>query len=111
MLKGPAHSKNENLYFLAPAQRNRMPPSLVSCEHRLGAICKKPLALTGPVAHFMPCAGTINCALKQGQKTWRRRCDGTNRSRKGKRKGVKTDVGFREAAASKIQISDFLDAI
>ena len=96
-----------------------MPPSLVSCEHRLGAICKKKnkhwssgaMALTGPVAHFMPCAGTVNCALKQGKKTWRRRCDGTNRSRKGKRKGVKTDVGFREAAASKIQISDFLDAI
>ena len=23
-LKGPAHSKNENLYFLAPAQKNSL---------------------------------------------------------------------------------------
>ena len=31
-IKGPAHSKNENLYFLAPAQTKRMKPILVSCE-------------------------------------------------------------------------------
>ena len=31
-LKGPADSKNENLYFLAPAQTKRMQPTLVSCE-------------------------------------------------------------------------------
>ena len=29
-LQGPAHSKNENLYFLAPAQTKRMQP--VSCK-------------------------------------------------------------------------------
>ena len=29
-LKGPAHSKNENIYFLAPAQTKRMQPILVS---------------------------------------------------------------------------------
>ena len=31
-LKGPAHSKNENLYYLALAQTKRMQPILVSCE-------------------------------------------------------------------------------
>ena len=31
-LKGPAHSKNENLYFLALAQTKRMQPILVPCE-------------------------------------------------------------------------------
>ena len=31
-LKGPAHSKNENLYFLAPALTKRTLPILVSCE-------------------------------------------------------------------------------
>ena len=29
--KGPAHSKNENLYFLVPAQTKRMQPILVLC--------------------------------------------------------------------------------
>ena len=32
LLKGPAHSKNENFYFLAPAQTNRMQPILVSYQ-------------------------------------------------------------------------------
>ena len=32
MLKGPAHRKNSNLYFLSPAQTKRMQPILVSCE-------------------------------------------------------------------------------
>ena len=32
IFKGPAHSKNENLYFLAPAQTKRKQPILVSCE-------------------------------------------------------------------------------
>ena len=32
LLKGPAHSKNENLYFLVPAQTKRMQPIFVSCE-------------------------------------------------------------------------------
>ena len=31
-LKGPAHSQNEDLHFLAPAQTKRMQPILVSCE-------------------------------------------------------------------------------
>ena len=31
-LKGPAHSKNENLYFLAPVQTKRMQPILLSCK-------------------------------------------------------------------------------
>ena len=31
-IKGPAHGKNENLYFLAPAQTKPMKPILMSCE-------------------------------------------------------------------------------
>ena len=31
-LKGPEHSKNENLYFLAPAQTKWIQPILVSCK-------------------------------------------------------------------------------
>ena len=43
-----AHSKNENLYFLAPAQTKRMQPILVSCEAPFRSnLQKKP---TGPVA-------------------------------------------------------------
>ena len=37
----PAHSKNENLYFLAPAQTELMHQSQCYAKHRLGAICKK----------------------------------------------------------------------
>ena len=37
-VKGPVHSKNENLYFLASAQTKRMQPILVSCEAPIGAI-------------------------------------------------------------------------
>ena len=32
LLKGPAHSKNENGYFSVLAQTKRMQPILVSCE-------------------------------------------------------------------------------
>ena len=31
-LKGPLHSKNENLYCFAPAQTKLMQPTLVACE-------------------------------------------------------------------------------
>ena len=31
-LKGPVHSKSENLYLLAPAQTKLMQPILASCE-------------------------------------------------------------------------------
>ena len=46
-LKGPAHSKNENLYYLALAQTKRMQPILVSCEEpfRSNLQKKKPLEL------------------------------------------------------------------
>ena len=40
-LKGPAHSKNENFYFLAPAQTKRMQPILVSCEAPFRRILQK----------------------------------------------------------------------
>ena len=47
MLEGPAHSKNENLYFfLAPAQTKRMQPILVSCESSFRSHLQK---TTGPV--------------------------------------------------------------
>ena len=45
-VKGPAHSKNENLYFLAPAQTKRMQPILVSCEAPFRSNLQKN---TGPV--------------------------------------------------------------
>ena len=32
ILKGPAHRKNENLHFTAPAQTKLMQPFLVPCE-------------------------------------------------------------------------------
>ena len=32
LFKGPAHSKNKNLYFSASAQTKRIQPILVSCE-------------------------------------------------------------------------------
>ena len=44
--KGPENSKNENLYFLAPAQRNRMQPILVSGEAPSRSNLRK---TTGPV--------------------------------------------------------------
>ena len=45
-IKGSAHSKNENLYFLAPAQTKRMQPILLTCE----APFKSNLQInTGPV--------------------------------------------------------------
>ena len=31
-IKGPAQSKNKNVYFLAPAQTKGMQPILVACE-------------------------------------------------------------------------------
>jgi len=47
-LKGPAHRKNENLYFSAPAQTKRLQPILVSCEAPLRSnLQKKPLVQLG----------------------------------------------------------------
>ena len=46
LFKEPTHSKNENLYFLAPAQTKRMQPILVSCEAPFRSNLKK---TTGPV--------------------------------------------------------------
>ena len=40
-LKGPAHSKNENLYFLVPAKTKRMQPILVSRASPLRSNLKK----------------------------------------------------------------------
>ena len=40
-LKGPAQSKNENLYFLAPAQTKLMQQILVSCEAPFRSNLKK----------------------------------------------------------------------
>ena len=45
-LKGPAHSKNENIHFLAPAQTKRMQPILVSWEAPFRSNLQK---TTGPV--------------------------------------------------------------
>ena len=45
-LKGPAHSQNENFYFLAPAQSKRMQPILVSSETPFSSNFLK---TTGPV--------------------------------------------------------------
>ena len=42
-LKGPAHSKKENLYFLASAQTKRMQPILVSCKAPLRSNLQKTL--------------------------------------------------------------------
>ena len=54
--KMPAHSKNEILYYLAPAQRNCMQPILVSCEAPFRSNLQKKntgpvgvMTLTGPV--------------------------------------------------------------
>ena len=46
VIKGPAHSRNENLYFLDPAQTKRMQPILVSCEAQFRSSLQKN---TGPV--------------------------------------------------------------
>ena len=72
ILRNPRHSKNENLYFFAPAQRNWMQPILVSCEAPFRSNLQKntgPVgALTGPltlrlvVFNFFerePCAGPL----------------------------------------------------
>ena len=47
-VKGPAHSKNENLYFLVPAQTQQMQPILVSCEAPFWSnLQKKNIGLVG----------------------------------------------------------------
>ena len=45
-LQSPAHSKNENLYFLATAQTKPMQPILVSCKAPFRSNLQKPI---GPV--------------------------------------------------------------
>ena len=55
VFKGPAHSKNENLYFLVPAQNKRMQPNLVLCEALFVSNLQKN---TGPVG-VMPLTGPM----------------------------------------------------
>ena len=51
LVKGPEYSKNENLYFLAPAQTKQMQPILVSCEAPFRSNLHK---IAGPVSGYRP---------------------------------------------------------
>ena len=70
-LKGPAHSKNENLYFLATAQRNWMqPPFRSDLQNNTGPVgSTAPLTFTGIMAqesdqtYWRPCGGPHKRAI------------------------------------------------
>ena len=59
-LKGLEHSKNANLYFLAPAQTKRMQPILVSCEAPFrNSLQKKHLFSGGHDPHWTSMTPTV----------------------------------------------------